>query len=311
MSYPSVTFTEMLSNATRAELEFFASLLQGYLSQEHNEDGEHTDISAESIEVEDGVEVGGDLTVTGDADIDGVHIGAAGNSGNGMIGVRLRTAATGTNLIRRFDLVSDIASIIGARMLAYDASGDRDMGGWRWNNGRTAYEFMPDPTTKADRTVSLGSPTDGSQGGWWHDGYIDALYLGHYGTTAAGRWATVAYNAANFTADSGNWTVDDADEVVSVIRIDDTMIVSFNIIASDISATPAELRIAIPGGLNAVRRADTTCLIVNAGGVTEVGQVRVSAGEAVIKINRIAGAGNFSTTAADNTTVVGQIAFEV
>jgi hypothetical protein len=239
-----------------------------------------------------------------------VHIGSAGNSSNSHVGIRLRTDATDTNLIREFHVVSDVESVVGGRLLFYDASGDRDMGGWRWNNGRTAYEFLPDPTTKADRTVSLGSPTDGSQGGWWNDAYIDALYLGHYGTTAIGRWTTVAYNAANFTADSGNWTVDDADETVSVVRVDDTMIVSFRVLTSDVSATPADLMIAIPGGLTAVRAVNTTCIIVNAGGASEAGQVRVNAGETVIRISRLGGAA-FSTTAADNTTVVGQITFEV
>jgi hypothetical protein len=205
VAYPSVTFTEMLSNATRAELEQFTALLQGYLSAEHNEDGEHTDISAESIEVSGDAEVTGDLTVTGDADIDGVHIGAAGNSTNGMIGVRLRTAATDTNLIREFHVVSDIASVVGARLMFYDASGDRDMGGWRWNNGRTAYEFSPDPTTKADRTVSLGSPTDSSQDGWWDDAYISSLYLGSQTSPAAGQWTTYSPSWTNLTV--GNGTV--------------------------------------------------------------------------------------------------------
>jgi hypothetical protein len=49
MPYPSLTFAAMLQSATRQELEQFVSLLQGYLSVEHKETGEHRNISADTI----------------------------------------------------------------------------------------------------------------------------------------------------------------------------------------------------------------------------------------------------------------------
>lgn len=51
MSYPALTFAAMLDNATRQEMEQFASLLQGFLAQEHNEDGSHRDITGASVVV--------------------------------------------------------------------------------------------------------------------------------------------------------------------------------------------------------------------------------------------------------------------
>lgn len=54
MAYPSLTFPNLLDNATKSELELFISLLQGYLSAQHDDDGAHTDITADSLVVEDG-----------------------------------------------------------------------------------------------------------------------------------------------------------------------------------------------------------------------------------------------------------------
>ena len=65
MPYPSTTFANLLENTTRAELEQFVALLQGYLSAEHHDDGTHGAVTADSLDV------AGDLTVGGDAAIGG------------------------------------------------------------------------------------------------------------------------------------------------------------------------------------------------------------------------------------------------
>jgi hypothetical protein len=59
MPFPSVTFGQFLEVATKQELEQFAALLQGYLSVEHDENGHHTDLTAESATLT------GDLVVAG------------------------------------------------------------------------------------------------------------------------------------------------------------------------------------------------------------------------------------------------------
>lgn len=65
MPYPSLTFAQLLDNATREELEQFVALLQGYLSSEHKDDGSHSDLTADSVTV------AGDVTATGDGSFDG------------------------------------------------------------------------------------------------------------------------------------------------------------------------------------------------------------------------------------------------
>jgi hypothetical protein len=59
MPFPSLTFANLLENATRAELEQLVSLFVGYLSAQHKEDGSHSDITADSVTV------AGDVTATG------------------------------------------------------------------------------------------------------------------------------------------------------------------------------------------------------------------------------------------------------
>lgn len=49
MPYPSLTFAQLLENATRQELEQFVSLLQGYLSEQHDDTGAHTTITVEEV----------------------------------------------------------------------------------------------------------------------------------------------------------------------------------------------------------------------------------------------------------------------
>lgn len=65
MSYPAVTFAQLLENSTREELEQLTALLQGYLSVEHNEEGKHTAVTATSITTTGAVTVGGALNVSG------------------------------------------------------------------------------------------------------------------------------------------------------------------------------------------------------------------------------------------------------
>jgi hypothetical protein len=181
LAYPSVTFTEILSASTRQELEQFTALLQGYLSQQHKEDGSHEDVTADTLETTGAAEIGGALTVADTLTVDGeLSVQAAvGNLGTHQgPGIKYYTSAADTNGLREWhEFVDTTGTILGSRFIVYDASGDRTCGGWRWNNARTAYEFVPDSTSKADRTMSLGSPTDGSRGGYWHDLHVEDAYV--------------------------------------------------------------------------------------------------------------------------------------
>lgn len=192
---------------------------------------------------------------------------------------------------------------------------------------RFAMQLSQDPGTPVDgeyyvtangptSVLTIGAPSSSGFGlnhrarGYFSD--FDASNgLSERGRTVKlGEWTAVAYNAANFTASSGTWTVDSGDQVTYAYAIVGKAItVSFTIVGTDVSATPAELRIAIPGGFTAARRMDSAVWLVNAG-TREVGQAIVDAAGTYIRFLRSA-AGNFSTTAADDTTVAGQITFEV
>jgi hypothetical protein len=78
-------------------------------------------------------------------------------------------------------------------------------------------------------------------------------------TTPMGHWIDVPYNAANFTASTGTWTVESGDlYVYSYCLIGKTCIVSLFVNATSVSASAA-LYVAIPGGYIAANYARMPC----------------------------------------------------
>jgi hypothetical protein len=126
----------------------------------------------------------------------------------------------------------------------------------------------------------------------------------------AHQFVDVAYNAADYLASAGTWTVDSADLVTLCYRIDgNEMTVSFRILNTDVSAAPTTLTFPIPRGRTAARTIRNICTVVDAG-TEDFGRVEVTAGGTTIAISKKAGAA-FTTTAADNTSVIGEITFYV
>jgi hypothetical protein len=131
-------------------------------------------------------------------------------------------------------------------------------------------------------------------------------------TDLLAAWTPVVYNAANFTAATGTWTVDAGDAVsVAYKKIGKTLIIGFRVDTTDVSATPTELYIAIPGGYLANRPAIALVQVSNAGGAFAAGVARVEVGDAVIRFQSTAAGAAWSTTSSDNTYVRGQIVIEV
>lgn len=128
----------------------------------------------------------------------------------------------------------------------------------------------------------------------------------------AGAATDVTHAAGNFTASSGTWTVDAADQVrFSYRMIGKEMRVEFYIQNSDVSATPTNLQITIPGGFTAAAATGQACRYQDAGGtLANDGWVQVAAGGTVMSIQK-QGVAAWSTTAADNTLVIGQLTFFV
>jgi hypothetical protein len=76
VAYPSGTYLSYIRAAiayVAEEFEQFYALLQGYLSQQHDQNGAHTDITARSINLIANAETNatGNITADGDANIDG------------------------------------------------------------------------------------------------------------------------------------------------------------------------------------------------------------------------------------------------
>jgi hypothetical protein len=88
------------------------------------------------------------------------------------------------------------------------------------------------------------------------------------------------------------------------------MWVNFSINTTDVSNAGVTLRIAIPGGFTCAKTVQQLIRIVDAG-TSAVGLAIASTSSTFIECFATVGAGGFSITAADNTYVIGQVAFEV
>lgn len=129
-----------------------------------------------------------------------------------------------------------------------------------------------------------------------------------------GEWTTPAFDAGNFTASSGSWTVDSGEVTTyAYTLIGKTMIVAFFIQTTDVSATPAALRIAIPASKVATRRMSVKCSYQDASSTwVDTGTAEVLPSGTFISVYKAAfGGANWTTTSSDNTSVYGTLMFEV
>lgn len=124
-----------------------------------------------------------------------------------------------------------------------------------------------------------------------------------------GSWITPGFSAGNFTASAGNWTVDSGDITTQAYYLSGrSLSVIFEIVDTDVSATPATLSMVIPGGFTASKTARGVARLDDAATVTN-GIALVSAAGTTIGFSEIGTA--WQTTAADNTDVGGMMTFEV
>ena len=125
-------------------------------------------------------------------------------------------------------------------------------------------------------------------------------------------WLTPAFVAGNFTASgSMTWGVDAGDVTTFAYhKIGTRMTVAFQIDNTDLGGTASnELLALIPGGFTAAKSVSALCKITDAGGTPTAGFVYVAASGTTINFRKIDDA-NWTLTAGDNTSVVGQITFE-
>jgi hypothetical protein len=170
-------------------------------------------------------------------------------------------------------------------------------------------------TFTATRGVQLGEDATGKRFATINGLIVRAqtAYYEQGRADAVGHWVNVTHSAGNFTAPTGTWTVDSGDQThFRYTLIGKTMTVAFVILNTDVSATPTSLEILIPGGFTAATGNRNCISTIDAGGTPQFGMVQTAAGDPKLRLYRDAtGTLAWSTTAADNTSVAGQITFEV
>jgi hypothetical protein len=130
--------------------------------------------------------------------------------------------------------------------------------------------------------------------------------------TTYGTWKTVPWAKTNFTANAGEWNVDETDQgALSYTYIGPkTMMLSFLIQTTDVTATPLTLQIAIPDAKVAARATGTMCRVNDAGSGLGAGFVSAQANSNYILVQKI-DAKPWKKTDRDNTLVFGSITFEI
>lgn len=122
-------------------------------------------------------------------------------------------------------------------------------------------------------------------------------------------WTTPAFDAGNFTG-GGTWTVDEADVTTyAYIEIGKTMTVAWQIVNTDVNASSA-LLLKIPNSRTAAKAMRNAAVVVDNGAAATAGIALVAAAGTNIELYRIPVAA-FTNTTADNTSVYGQITFEI
>lgn len=322
MSFPNETYVnQILDPAARAEFQQLYSLFLGYLSAEHLDSGSHGNINAKSLNLVANTATGAtgnltadgngafDGTVTADADGDPVIIGDMG-VGFGA-GIDLRDAAASR---------WQIAALSGspARALLFRDLLELGLGGTGYvfkfaqratGSGLYHYNLLPGNNVG----ISLGE--DNSSDRWdelhAHEVRASVGYYERLRTTPIGEWTSVAFNAANFTANGTmTWTVDSGDQTTfAYMLIGKTLFVDAYLDTTSVGGVlNSLLKVAIPGGFTAAKTMQGLALGFD-NGVGTPTYNRVNAGGTVIEIGRSDG-GNWSA-AANNTYVRVHFSFEV
>lgn len=124
--------------------------------------------------------------------------------------------------------------------------------------------------------------------------------------TALGHWQRVPYNASNFQANTGTWTVaSGAVNAYDSALLGKTLLLNFYLGASSVSGSPTELQLAVPGAV-AAQFVLTPIIVGDSGAVWTTGHAVLNAGEAIIRL-RLDPQGTKNWTNGTTTFVAGQL----
>jgi len=123
-------------------------------------------------------------------------------------------------------------------------------------------------------------------------------------TTPLGHWIDVPFNAANFTANVGSWTVSSGNVLsYAYALIGKTLLLIFDVINTSVSGTPGWLGVAVPGGVTlAGGQQETRCAEVLDGGTISGTPFVRGDGTSVLKIYKDP-AGAAWTNGSGNTVI--------
>lgn len=316
-----------VSNAIVDELDQLIASITAAWEIEHNSDGTHGAVTAESVSVS------GDVEADGDGIFGGAVVAHEGQSfpdtdpldaGERMIfgyatagalssGLGLFWPFSDTEYGRAWLVITNGGDRIGLEDLVVGHRSAANVAILRVSRDviDDAWGLAPDEVTNGTDGVQLGFDENGKR---FSEAHIENVFaktaIYERGRTVAmGEGQNIAYAAGNFTAQAGTWTVDAADQTQLRYAIwGKTCTVWFDIANTDVSAAATDLRIALP--VTPAIDTRNLCQVVDAG-VQNTGFARVAAGVARLQIFKTLAGAAYTITAADNTSVRGQITFEI
>lgn len=344
----ALAYREQLPQNVVDELDqLIQGMTAGMLYVQHTPEGEHTNITADSLtmnppNLNNGVtgeiifqDEKGNQVVLGRTFLDGTVITI--KNGNSILLQRTDVAGAVEALLR-LGLISlgpatnpgievysptDRAwswlsgnNAVGPAFLLGDQTANVSPLMLRWNNARSAWEWAKTtgalgPTTEI---VALGSPTDSSLQAYFDEAYLKRVSMQTLANqhAFAGEWTDVAFSAGNFTGSgSMTWTVGSIDQVtLAYMIVGHTMTVAFYIDTSTVGGTPStELRIAVPGGYTIAGRTMRSAGFASDNGTIGPCMVQAGVGQTFLQIFN----STFTPWAAstDTTMVSGQITFSI
>ena len=302
MPFPSETFIGMFPSGLQMvgdELRAQGSQLTGYLAKEHHDDGTHSVVTADSV-------ISARFVVPRTQDFpltEGYTFDA--NDDQRMGTYAHRDAYSGT---RELEVVSESTALETRVTLTASRNNRDDLAEVTLNTSNPDFSVVIRRAGASPSTSLTLLPTTFTV--LWADIVTNRAYFERGRTVAVGEWTAVPYNAGNFTASAGTWTVDSGDQLAyAYTLVGKTMTLAFDIVGTDVSAG-AILRIAIPGGYTAARRTRTP-ISVRDNGTYGTGFAIVKPSQAYVECVASQAAANFAITAGDNTDVNGEITFEV
>jgi hypothetical protein len=306
MAFPTTTFVDQLDQLTRMELEQFVSLLQGYLQAQHKEDGSHSAITADSITLASPVVGAGNVT------------GDLIPSVNNRYALGKRDSVGANPIFAWKDLylgdhlylgIGSSGGVNPTVVPAWTVTLGSSTATWRPAQASFSIDFA-----NAAGTTKL-SITPGSILGVFlnSSGAINATtgYTERGRLTKIGEWLSPAFNAGDFTASAGAWTVIAGNVgTYAYTLVGKTMTIAWDINNTNVTAASA-LRLAIPATNTAAKTMYGSHRAGDAGAATVMAVCRVVATAGYVEMFANGAAGNWTITAGNNTSTQGQITFEI